>query len=453
MARLYAKIETRQKRDFWFCMALIEDLTYLPQHAELINEVGRRALFCYFECTKKKQHSFLSILRKRLRESQRSSFLSERQVSCLLLEGEPVLQAEMASLRDSDTPGDLRLSIARRVIRLGQTEHFNDTINYFVNLSRLDDQRKIESSELNEAMQLMGEMRDYHFSAWLPIAYAAYAENFYDGPVKGRMLSILSSSGDHLVNHLVELHRDCHHESRRPIWRLLHQMVRSGSILAYRAMADLTLNALPQDQTHLCKETRQAISDYITKTPEERISAEIIEMTRELHDQLTDNPSLPLKNLGTELKELLDWDEHQLHEMLEHLLADSSSPEERNRLCRGGYITLNSLIEVIGDPTRSLEEKIIAARFIPKITASRGHKTLGASLWNFFIEEDESRLRVALLEGLAKARWKASPEERRKFEEIYNFADDTLKLEINRLWSALFPGSQPEENTAISPKN
>jgi hypothetical protein len=445
LGALYGRIERRNNRDYLFCLALIENLSLLPSGENAIAEASHRALLSYHECQRHRQHSYLRELRRKFRDGQWSSFGTERAIVCRLLEGENVNEEERDMLADSSTPSDLRHAIARRVARLGQSEYFGGVVDYFVDMSRRRERNQVESEVFRESERVMTEMRDYFFEEWLPCVFYAYCTYYEDGPVRGRLLSVLASGGDVLVEPVMVLHETCSAQDRRRIWRLLHQLVRNGSVDAMRQLSAVCQTAPAQDVASVCEEVRQAATDYIARTSNEQISREILDLLEGLSRDLVESGHPAHRKLAEDLTRLLDWDEQHLHEMVTHLIQNTVTQEERNRLSRGARLTLDALADIVENPSHTLQERLRAVSFIPNVPACAYYAELAHRLWQLFFNEIEPDLRIALLPALAKIEKRPMRAERGKMELVYAEAGEALRAAITRHWTSLFPGAAPAQ--------
>jgi hypothetical protein len=415
------------KRDYLLCRSLIESLWMIPPGSSYADEVVRFAREKYQSCDRP---FFRERLRDEMKSRQWSSFSNERRAIGRLLEVEPVTAQEIEILRDWDAYPDLRQAVALRAILHLQVEHLDAIVRYCV---RVVCQVNAPTEESGSVGLILDKFADFDPVDAVKPLFLAYLENYENTLVRGELLRALIRFGDVLIDPLMAVYAE-QPEERIKVLRLMRQLTREGSVVATDQLCKLVHSELGAELEMVCEQLYQGISDYVSKTPPNEQSSEVLGLMDALRDELRDSQQARHHDLLKRMAEILARPEDLPRETVERLVSGRATIAERRSLARGSFVTLELLVSLMTDKERPVSERTRAVEFIGQVSAARFYPELGNCLWKLVCAETDPELRIAALNTLPRTRWNGVTGTREALMQIYANAPERLRSAIIACW-------------------
>lgn len=424
------------RRNLETCMSLLNHLWLVPAGSRLEERVVDLMQRCYRDCSVNKTH--LEIVREAVRERQWHPFPVVRRAACHIRMLEPVDGEEAATLTGRGHP-ELRTAVAERVLFLHQqAEYFPPALGYLVSVIE-GPVEGVDDDELTAVKALVHRLHEVRIEILVRPLWSLYVEHFESTKVRGILMRVLSRAGDRLVPVLVDAFRTERPE-RRPVLRLLQQLVAFGSLDAARAMGDIIFEALdpallPEAVTSLLRALRSRLAFHQGNV------AALREYCDQLAVRLESAPTVQQRHLAQELRGM-SWrrqETQELEELVERVVTGVATQEEVNNLRHGGPDASERLAGVFEDPARPENERRQAVVSAGRLFGAAAARITGKRLWATYRVEPSVEVRCCILRVLADMPFDADDRVRDRLATDATSGEPALGECILEVWSSLFP--------------
>jgi hypothetical protein len=430
--RIRGDIRETHKLEYFTCLILLKNLCFLDPDTPAEQDVKRMLHESYHHCDRP---SFKEELRDELLSRQRSSIPIVRRIASQIRNQEAVTEEEVQMLRDSRAFPDVRLSIARRLFNQRRVEHLPALIEYLIRAYRSGEDR----DEQRESEELFRRLSEFGLKdAGVPLL-RSYFQHFEDIEARGQLMRALSSFGEPLVPQLLELYRSGQH--RRPLARILRQMISFGTVAAARGLCTIVVEMGGAELDYAAEQLHLAVRDLVDHGMEFGHTVTMRDYFEEAVQQLETRPDLTCQRLAQQIRELLVRETGLTADLVERCIGGSAPPADQERLRRGSKSAFELLTLVIQDSTRSLEQRCRAIGLLSQLQGQKKKQYTRDLLWRIFREAPEQEMRLNALRSFAQTAPNLPQEARDQLYQDYLNGSPALKEVIKRYWDRLFPGA------------
>jgi hypothetical protein len=427
-------IRSEARRHYWTGLLLLERLWKLTPGTEAAAAVVTVLQEALLECK--------DALRGELLDRQRSSFPRVRALAMEVRKVEPVDAGEVDLLADPYGFPDARMSVADRILNRRQAEYLDPLLAYLV---RCLQGRGADEAERRHAEGLCLRLKELGLEVVLQPLLKAYVDHFGEFDVSGRLMQALSKLGGPLVYTLHELHAETFRQGqpqvRRPLVRLLRQMMEFGNVQAACTLTDLVLNATGNDLDYGAEQLTLAARRLVGPGTGYGTAASICEKLLEAAELMKDRPSPVLRRLGEELRLLVTDAVPITASLVEAVVADTAPPGAWDKVIRGGWKAIDLLGDIIGEPGRPAAHRAAAFRLLPRVRGQRWRGGAVERLWLLGRQAPEVEVRIAALKCFTALRAAVPAGAAQDLQRDYeNTTDPALRTAISEAFLGLFPG-------------